>query len=211
MRLSWDAVHCTYDTHDGYYVRSPSLLRAVLLAVCTCDAIDGGSAVSSTSFFKPSTCPMSPPGFGKGHSRFGLAHSSASFALRLSSLMALLCVSSRGTFRRLLRRGSPDSASGSAESARMRGSTGQGSRCGVATTRKETMRVVVKSDVVMRDRGCRCGGMVTIVGAAEALRGCRRQREHSQTQVSGRTSAIEMPAECGEGGECGAEWWAKRR
>jgi hypothetical protein len=34
-------------------------------------------------------------------------------------------------------------------------------RCGAATTRKETIRVVVNRLAVMRERGCMCGGMVT--------------------------------------------------
>jgi hypothetical protein len=43
-------------------------------------------------------------------------------------------------------------------------------RCGAATTRKETMRVVVKSEVVMRDRGWRCGGIVCGgLGASEGI------------------------------------------
>jgi hypothetical protein len=53
-----------------------------------------------------------------------------------------------------------DSASGSAESASARVSTGQGRMCGVATTRKEMKRVVVKREVVRRERGWRAGGMV---------------------------------------------------
>jgi hypothetical protein len=40
--------------------------------------------------------------------------------------------------------------------------------------------------------------MVAIAGRAEALRGCQRQRRCCEQQVSGRTSAIAMPAECGE-------------
>lgn len=39
-------------------------------------------------------------------------------------------------------------------------STGHGSKWGVATTRNDIMSVVVKSEVVIRDRGWRCGGMI---------------------------------------------------
>jgi hypothetical protein len=39
------------------------------------------------------------------------------------------------------------------------GWTGQGRRCGRPTTRKEIARVVVKRDVVKRERGWRCGGI----------------------------------------------------
>ena len=37
--------------------------------------------------------------------------------------------------------------------------TGQGKTCGKATTKKLASTVVAKSDEVMRDLGCRCGGM----------------------------------------------------
>jgi hypothetical protein len=114
-------------------------------------------STSSPASFRPSTCPMSPPGFGMGHSRFGFSLSSNCFFFILFSLMTSLHVSSSGVLRlrRLL-----FWPVGSGASASVRGSTGQGIMWGAATTRKETMRVVVKSEVVMRDRGCRWGGIV---------------------------------------------------
>ena len=48
-------------------------------------------------------------------------------------------------------------------------STGQGRMCGVATTRKEMKRVVVKREVVRRERGWRAGGMV-VEEAVDAMR-----------------------------------------
>lgn len=122
---------------------------ASLLALSTLLRIDILST-SSPASFSPSTCPMSPPGFGTGHSRFGVNFSSNCIFFLLSSLKTSLQVSSSGIFllRRLL-----FCPVGSGESASVRGSTGQGMRCGAATTRKDTMRVVVKSEVVMRDRG----------------------------------------------------------
>lgn len=139
---------------------------------CICVVTDRRSSSSlSSTFFSPSTCPISPPGFGTGHSRFGVVRSSASLMFLLSSLMTSLHVSSLGI---LLRRrlGWPVKGSGFGESASVRGSTGHGRRCGVATTRKDTMRVVVKSDMVDRDRGWRCGGMVVATErAAEASQG----------------------------------------
>jgi hypothetical protein len=107
-------------------------------------------STSSPASFSPSTCPINPPGLGTGHSRFGASLSSSCICLRLSSLKKSLHVSSSGVFRlrRLL-----FWPVGSGESASVRGSTGQGMMCGAATTRNETMSVVVKSEVVMRDRG----------------------------------------------------------
>jgi hypothetical protein len=118
------------------------------LALSTLLVIVAGSA-SPFSPFQPSTCPIRPPGFGTGHSLFGASLSSNCFLLSRSSLMTSLQVSSSVDFRlrRLL------FPVGSGESASVRGSTGHGNTWGAATTRNETMRVVVKSDVVMRDRG----------------------------------------------------------
>jgi hypothetical protein len=129
---------------------------ASLLALSILLLIDIFST-SSPASFKPSTCPMSPPGLGTGHSLFGFSFSSSCVFLILSSLMMSLHVSSSGDLRRRRLLFWPV---GSGESASVRGSTGQGMMCGAATTRKETMRVVVKSEVVMRDRGCRWGGIV---------------------------------------------------
>jgi hypothetical protein len=122
---------------------------ASLLALSTLLLIDILST-SSPASFNPSTCPISPPGLGTGHSRFGFNFSSSSNCLCLSSLMTSLHVSSSGVLRlrRLL-----FWPVGSGESASVRGSTGHGMRWGAATTRNDTMRVVVKSEVVMRDRG----------------------------------------------------------
>ena len=54
-------------------------------------------------------------------------------------------------------------------------STGQGRICGVATTRKEMKKVVVKREVVRRERGWRAGGMVG-EEAVDAMRVTRRWR-----------------------------------
>lgn len=130
---------------------------------------------SSLSPFHPSTCPISPPGFGTGHSLFGFNLSSSAFFRKRSSLITSLHVSSSGGVLRLRRR------RGSGPSASVRGSTGQGMRCGAATTRKETMRVVVKREVVMRERGWRCGGILVwcgviedVAGASPVLDGCEQ-------------------------------------
>jgi hypothetical protein len=132
-------------------------------------------STSSFSPFQPNTCPISPPGLGTGHSRFGANLSSNCFLLIFSSLIPSSQVSSSEIFRlrRLL-----ICPVGSGESASVRGSTGQGIRCGAATTRKETISVVVKSEVVVRDRGCRCGGILypNVVIVGELLR--RSQGHH---------------------------------
>ena len=136
--------------------RSSFFDHGLHMALSILFVIDTGST-SCSSFLRPNTWPISPPGFGTGHSRCGDSLSSNCFLLRSSSLIESVLLSSSSTFR--LRR-FLFSPVGSAESANVRGSTGHGMRCGAATTRKDTMSVVVKSEVVMRDRGWRCGGMV---------------------------------------------------
>ena len=54
----------------------------------------------------------------------------------------------------------------------MRVSTGQGKRCGRETTAKDTRRVVVKSDVVARERGCRTGGILSWDGFEDGFGRC---------------------------------------
>ena len=127
---------------------SPLLDCASFLAFSTLLVTETFSASLSASF-QPSTCPINPPGFGTGHSLLGDNFSSCRFCLLLCSLMT--SPSSSESFR--LRRRLISPVTGSTESASVRGSTGHGIRCGAATTRKDTMSVVVKSDVVMRDRG----------------------------------------------------------
>ena len=159
---------CTYDTHDASLelpsmysmLSSPSKPHRhwssadlVFRNVRTCSVTDVCSAGVSSLLVMPRTCPTSPPGFGIGHSLFGFSLSS--IILRLSSPSASTPSSSLSTGLRLRRL-----LVGSAESLSVRGSTGQGMRCGAATTRKETMSVVVKSEAVMRLRGCMCGGIL---------------------------------------------------
>ena len=59
--------------------------------------------------------------------------------------------------RRLLRL--PSSITSISESAYLTRGAGQGTMCGIPTTKKETRRVVPKSEVVRRDRGWRWGVM----------------------------------------------------
>lgn len=108
------------------------------------------SSALSSSFLIPNTCPISPPGFGTGHSRLCDIFSSICSRLIFSSLVIASLASSSAILRLRRLRFSPV---GSAESANVRGSTGHGIKCGAATTRNETMSVVVNNDVVMRDRG----------------------------------------------------------
>lgn len=95
---------------------------------------------------KPIICPTSPPGFGTGHSRFGLPL--ASSPPSCVSLLDSPSVSSLFFLRRLI---FPSGVS--MLSANCRLSTGQGRICGSPTTRKETTSVVVKSVLVVRLRG----------------------------------------------------------
>lgn len=46
------------------------------------------------------------------------------------------------------------------ESANLTRGAGQGSKCGSATTKKLAATVMPKSDEVIRDRGCRCEGII---------------------------------------------------
>jgi len=115
-----------------------------------------------SSFLNPKTCPMIPPGFGKGHSLPLARITSASCSL-ISSVSGLGRGSSAliGIFRRNRRRRpfSSTTTISMGPSARCLGSTGQGMICGSPTTRNEIARVVVKREVVMTERGWRCGGM----------------------------------------------------
>lgn len=159
-------VHLRSSIFDPRYRSSP-LPQGLHIAFSTLFRIpmsSPSSSLPSPDSRTPRTVPINPPGFGTGHSLLTASLSSRSAWRRLSSLKTSLQVSDSGSdgvrCRRRRRRIWPV---GSAESVRVRGSTGQGIRCGAATTRKETMRVVVKSEVVMRERGWRCGGMVVCV------------------------------------------------
>lgn len=54
--------------------------------------------------------------------------------------------------------------------------TGHGRMCGIATTKKLAITVVANSDEVMRDLGCRCGGIVVKCGLLKS--GCLLVRSH---------------------------------
>ena len=162
---------CTYDTHKwftfvfrplyGVSTSTHPLSRYWSSFVRdfrndrTCSVTDVCSAGTSSLLVMPRTWPTKPPGLGIGHSLLGFSLSSIIF-LFASSLSTSLPSSSLSIGLRLRRR-----FVGSAESLSVRGSTGQGIRCGAATTRKQTISVVVKSEAVMRLRGCMCGGMLT--------------------------------------------------
>lgn len=54
------------------------------------------------------------------------------------------------------------------ESAYFTRGAGHGRMCGRATTKKLATTVVAKSEDVIRDRGCRCGGMADSGGRRKA-------------------------------------------
>ena len=167
----------------GFFFYSSLFSSRPLLRIGS--ALTTGGMLPSSSFLNPRICPTSPPGFGMGHSlrrvlsfpELLVVADSSSLAPPLSEagspvvicfdMIVLLFSSTWHLRRRLFAR--VDSASGSAESASARVSTGQGRMCGVATTRKEMKRVVVKREVVRRERGWRAGGMVG-EEAADAMR-----------------------------------------
>lgn len=133
----------------------------------------GGRLVSlRSSLLNPMSSPITPPGLGTGHSLFPLgavlviADVSATLALLLLPLTSLtpsnwaipsftsvVCCDDR----RRAHRGLP---SGEAASAYATRGAGQGRMCGRPTTRKLATTVVAKSEEVMRERGCRWGGIV---------------------------------------------------
>lgn len=203
-----DAVHCAYRTFNVQFYGGALPFRTPLRAASTSLVTDNCSASSASGacLLRPSTWPMSPPGFGTGHSLFGIDHSPPPLVFLLPSRSMSLHVSSWQCRRRLLvGRGSPDSADGSGESARARGSTGQGSKWGVATTRNETMRVVVKRDVVMRDRGWRCGGMMDRGGCS--YRGITGRASRA-LPLGGWTRTVQLrrPEKTGSEGSSGGCW-----
>ena len=126
---------------------------------------------------KPITCPSIPVGFGTGHSlslvRF--LNPSSRGAISAATFGTSSCSASAVTsFRRRLFFGRISSPL----SLNCRLSTGQGSMCGIPTTRNETVRHVVKSVEVLRERGWRCGGILARVEVCErcSQRGARWMR-----------------------------------
>ena len=114
----------------------------------------------------PSSSPTRPPGFGTGHSLFGLepcirAISVASSPSILSSTARVLlpCAPSFSTYfrRRRLFCGCP---SGLSPSANATLGAGHGRTCGKPTTAKLKKSVVANKEDVSRLRGWRCGGMM---------------------------------------------------
>lgn len=104
------------------------------------------------AFLNPKSSPTAPPGLGTGHCLFALALISSS-SIPLNSTMfpsAVSVISGLLLLRRL--------PSGISPSANLTRGAGHGSMCGKATTKKLAKTVMPKSDEVMRDRGCRCGG-----------------------------------------------------
>lgn len=144
---------------QGLHVSSSRTLDAFCL---TTRGLDCSSPPSSP--LKPSTLPIIPGGFGTGHScalflilacSFSVICRDVSFslaALELSSIRASV------VRRRLLRL--PSSIISISESANLTRGAGHGTMWGMPTTRKETMRVVPKREVVRRDRGWRWGVML---------------------------------------------------
>ena len=126
---------------------SPPLLRSRNFSTLTTGIFP------SPLFSNPKTCPTSPPGFGTGHSRAGAPPSPSP-----SAVISSLCCRRR---RRCLG-GAPSIDSPSVRAVR---GTGQGSRCGTPTTRKEIASVEVKRERVEAERGCRCGGILVLVGS----------------------------------------------
>jgi len=112
---------------------------------------------SGPSFVKPISSPMTPFGFGTGHSRLVLSACGFSAASLMSSnctmpsLLSAFC-------GRLLRRRFPV-VSSTSPSANLTLGAGQGRIWGTETTKKLTKSVVAKREEVVRDLGCRCGGM----------------------------------------------------
>lgn len=109
----------------------------------------------------PKISPTKPPGFGTGHSLFGIAllDNAAALSLPLSSISRLLLVDSLCSpsfvahfLRRRFRCGVPSGISPSAYANR---GAGHGSTCGRATTKKLANSVVAKREDVSRLRGWR--------------------------------------------------------
>lgn len=124
---------------------------------------------SSCDLLNPINSPMTPLGFGTGHSRSLLALAAvvplvwaailSKSSLELSNwAIPSFTTAGSGLLRR--RRFVPSAAF--SESAYATRGAGQGSACGRATTKKHTATVVANSEDVIRDRGCRCGGMMRV-------------------------------------------------
>lgn len=141
-----------------YSASSVLLLSAFLVSTLTF----GGMAASSLPFPDPSRLPMMPIGLGTGHSLAFLIDSSFwSSSVTLSS-SEMLSSWPWSAFRRRLRlrlRPSSDMEICS-PSAKASLGAGQGMIWGIPTTRKETRSVVPSREVVVRERGCRWGGIV---------------------------------------------------
>jgi hypothetical protein len=118
---------------------------------------------------KPKISPTKPPGFGTGHSLFGIGIGARDNAMFSSLLFSTLwhsrdesdCSPSFPThfLLRLLRCGVPSGISPSAYAKR---GAGHGKTCGKATTKKLANSVVANREDVNRLRGWRCGGIVGI-------------------------------------------------
>lgn len=114
-----------------------------------------GPLLLSVVFLKPRSSPTAPPGLGTGHSLFALATRNPSSSLLLpKSTMFPSGVSVTSGLLLLLRLPS----GGISPSAYLTRGAGHGSMWGSPTTKKLAKTVAAKSDEVMRDLGCRCGG-----------------------------------------------------
>lgn len=112
--------------------------------------------------WKPSHCPSMPPGFGTGHSLLERSDAGSAY----SSVVCSNCTMPSGDCgvsgvmsRRLHLLRLPFSSTTTSPSAYLARGTGQGNKCGSATTKKLAMTVVANRDEVMRDLGWRCGGI----------------------------------------------------
>jgi len=151
FRTVQDALH-DRDTQLQHHLRQlfPSLSLIFLLRRSLAVSIlTSGSCPPLSCFSKPKTWATNPPGFGTGHSLLLSRTISPGTCSELASPST--------NFRRLLLR---PSSSGTSPSANARLGTGHGRRCGRPTTRKETASVPVKMDIVARERGWRCDGIV---------------------------------------------------
>lgn len=153
--------HLSNTVHPEYRLYSTSsvfLLSAFLVSTLTF----GGMATSSSRFPNPSILPMMPIGFGTGHSLAFLINSFFwSSSLTLSSSDVLSSWPSSSFRRRLRLRPRPSSEMEiCSPSAKAILGAGQGMIWGIPTTRKETRSVVPNREVVVRERGCRWGGIL---------------------------------------------------
>jgi hypothetical protein len=116
----------------------------------------------SSLFGKPKIWPTTPPNFGTGHSLF--LPPSICISTKASNCSSSSLLNSISSFAFLLRCLGcvRPSEVGNSPSAKARGCTGQGRRCGIPTTRNDTARVPVNRLVVRRERGWRWGGILSL-------------------------------------------------